>query len=94
MPLTLDRARRLADQLCMELLARSNGIERATAYYRGKQPLRFASEEFRKYHGDRYADFSDNWVQVVADAPVERLTTTGITPFGATEADTGAGASG
>lgn len=87
MPLTLERAQRLADQLCMELLSRSGEVERATAYYRGRQPLRFASSEFKEYFGDRYAGFSDNWVQVVADAPVERLTTMGVTPFGATEAD-------
>ena len=87
MALTLDRARRLADQLCMELLSRSGDVDRATRYYRGEQPLKFASSEFKEYFGKRYTSFSDNWVQVVADAPVERLTVMGVMPYGAQEAD-------
>lgn len=87
MGLTVDQARRLADQLCMELLARSGEVSRATKYYRGDQPLRFASAEFREYFGKRYESFSDNWCQVVADAPVERLTTIGVQPYGVEEAD-------
>lgn len=87
MALTLERARRLADQLCMELLGRSRDVDLATRYYRGEQRLRFASSEFQEYFGKRYGGFSDNWVQVVADAPVERLTVTGVTPYGADEAD-------
>lgn len=87
MALTLDRARQMADQLCMELLSRSGDVDRATRYYRGEQPLRFASSEFKEYFGKRYAHFADNWVQVVADAPVERLTVTGVVPYGAEEAD-------
>jgi hypothetical protein len=70
-----------------ELMLRRPAIQRHTDYYRGKQSLQFASEQFRKFHGDRYRNFSDNWVQVVSDSPVERLTVTGIMPAGATEAD-------
>ncbi len=87
MGLTLDRAQRLADQLCMELLARSGGVNRATDYYRGDHALRFASSEFRDYFGKRYQHFSDNWVQVVADAPVERLEVVGVKPYGRDKAD-------
>lgn len=77
----------LVDLLEMELMSRRTNIQITSDYYRGNQRLAYASKQFRKYHGDRYADFSDNWVQVVSDSPVERLTVTGIQPSGATEAD-------
>jgi Phage portal protein, SPP1 Gp6-like len=85
--LTLEQASSLADRLTDELARRDPAVQRADAYYRGRHRLQFASSEFRKYFGDRYRDFSDNWTQVVADAPVERLTVTGIKPHGADEAD-------
>jgi hypothetical protein len=84
---TEEQARRLVDALEMELIRRRPDIDRHNDYYQGKQPLQFASKEFRKYHGDRYARFSDNWVQVVGDSPVERLTVTGVQPAGEKEAD-------
>ncbi|MGW4986323.1 phage portal protein [Streptomyces mirabilis] len=80
-------ALRLVGLLEDELRTRRTDIDRHEAYYRGKQPLKFASDEFRKYHGARYKDFADNWVQVVSDSPVERLTVTGVQPAGMTEAD-------
>lgn len=70
-----------------ELIRRRADIDVADAFYRGKHSLRFASDEFRKYHGDRYRDFCDNWVQVVADSPVERLTVTGFKGAGEETAD-------
>lgn len=70
-----------------ELIRRRGDIDVHNAYYRGRQKLKFASDEFAKYHGERYRDFSDNWVQVVADSPVERLTVTGFLASGETEAD-------
>lgn len=70
-----------------ELIRRRGDIDRHNAYYRGEQPLKFASAEFAKFHGDRYRDFSDNWVQVVADSPVERLTVTGFQAAGEITAD-------
>ncbi|SFE54821.1 Phage portal protein, SPP1 Gp6-like [Actinopolyspora alba] len=84
---TEEQARQLVTHLEAELLARAGPIELRWQYYRGEQPLKFASEEFQKYHGKRYQGFSDNWVQVTADSPVERLTTTGIKPAGAEQAD-------
>lgn len=80
-------ALRLVDILETELRNRRWEIDRNEAYYRGRQPLQYASDQFRKYHGDRYREFSDNWVQVVSDAPVERLTVMGVKPSGMTEAD-------
>lgn len=70
-----------------ELIRRRGDTERNENYYRGEQRLKFASDQFVKYHGKRYRDFSDNWVQVVADSPVERLTVTGFKVAGELEAD-------
>lgn len=84
---TENEARRLVGLLEDELLNRRPSILRHNDYYRGRQALKFASDEFRKFHGERYKDFSDNWVQVVSDSPVERLTVNGFMPAGATEAD-------
>jgi hypothetical protein len=84
---TLEQALSLVGALENELLNRRPTITRNTDYYRGSQKLTFASDQFRKFHGDRYKNFSDNWVQVTSDSPVERLTVNGIQPVGATEAD-------
>ncbi|MFG2307657.1 phage portal protein [Streptomyces sp. NPDC048566] len=81
------QALQLVALLESELVRRRGPIDRHNAYYRGKHPLKFASDEFAKFHGDRYRDFSDNWVQVVADSPVERLTVTGFVADGDTSAD-------
>ncbi|MFE5544571.1 phage portal protein [Streptomyces sp. NPDC056534] len=70
-----------------ELIRRRGRIDVHTDYYRGKHRLKFASDEFAKFHGNRYRDFSDNWTQVVADSPVERLTVTGFLASGEMEAD-------
>jgi hypothetical protein len=83
----LKKAKALVETLEKELVARVSPIDTCKAYYRGEQPLKFASDEFRRYHGDRYKDFSDNWVQVVADSPVERLTVNGIRPYGFDQSD-------
>ncbi|MDX3550974.1 phage portal protein [Streptomyces europaeiscabiei] len=84
---TIEQALSLVDLLENELLRRRPDIQRTSGYYRGEQRLAFASEQFRKFHGERYRNFADNWVQVVSDSPVERLTVTGMMPSGATEAD-------
>lgn len=84
---TRDEALRLVGLLEDELRRRRPDIETNNQMYRGRQPLRFASDEFRKYHADRYRDFADNWVQVVSDSPVERLTVNGVLPAGQDEAD-------
>lgn len=87
MALELAQARELADRLTEELNRRTPEAERLGNYYGGDHPLKFASEEFAKFFAARYAGFSDNWTQVVADSPVERLTVTGFQPYGAQKAD-------
>jgi hypothetical protein len=84
---TYGQALSLVGLLEKELLRRRPDIDRHSDYYRGRQKLAFASDQFRKFHGDRYRDFADNWVQVTADSPVERLTVNGIMPSGMTTAD-------
>lgn len=78
MPITRDQALTWVDKLADELARRRPDAEKAIDYYEGKHPLAFASEEWRKVHQGRYAGFSDNWCQVVANAPNERLRTIGI----------------
>lgn len=84
---TLGQALQLVSLLESELIRRQPEIDRNNDYYRGKQPLKFASDDFAKFHGGRYKDFSDNWVQVVADSPVERLDVTGFQASGEERAD-------
>lgn len=84
---TIAQALNLVGLLENELLQRRSDIDKHNDYYRGDQKLKFASQEWRKYHGDRYRDFSDNWVQVVSDSPVERLTVNGVKPMGSDTAD-------
>lgn len=84
---SIDRARQLVTLLEAELMNRSGEADRLNAYYRGEHQLRFASPEFREYFGQRYRGFSDNWTQVVADSPVERLTPIGIKAAGQDRAD-------
>ncbi|MGJ7877895.1 phage portal protein [Streptomyces rochei] len=84
---TLDQALRLVALMESELMRRRTDIDRNDSYYRGKHPLKFASEEFARFHGSRYRGFADNWVGVVADSPVERLTVTGFQAAGEERAD-------
>jgi hypothetical protein len=84
---TVDQALQLVMLLEAELMRRDTDITKFSAYYRGNHPLKFASDEFAHFHGDRYKEFSDNWVQVVADSPVERMTVAGFQAAGQTEAD-------
>ena len=72
MALTPDQARVLADDLYRELDERRPRVTKLNEYYRGRQPLRYASEKWREFHANRYAGFSDNWCAPVADAPAER----------------------
>lgn len=71
-------ALRLAERLAKKLTDRRTDITARDDYYAGKQPLKFATDEWRKAHADRYVGFSDNWCGVVADSPAERLHVTGF----------------
>jgi len=47
-------------------------------YYDGRHPLHFATSKFREAFGSLFGAFSDNWCQIVVDAPVERLRVIGF----------------
>jgi hypothetical protein len=79
--LTIGQAQALVATLEVELTMRAAKADLADDYYRGLHTLKFASDEFREYFAKRYNEFADNWVPVVADAPVERLTVTGFRPY-------------
>lgn len=68
----------LASKMHGDLVARRSGIDTAERYYRGDQPLAYASTEWSHLHRDRYRKFSDNWCGVVGSAPAERLTVQGF----------------
>lgn len=73
MPLTADQALRQTQKLYNVIAARRPDVQKADDYYRGKQPLRFASDKWREYHASRYEKFCDNWCQPVGNSPNERL---------------------
>lgn len=74
----IQEARRAVNRLSERLNFRMTDVELNHEYFRGEQPLKFASKEFRSYFGSQYAGFSDNWCEVVAVSPPERLEWQGI----------------
>lgn len=85
--MTPEAAAKVLEKLARELQNRSPIVETLERAYRGDFDLKFASEDFRKYFRQRYAGFSDNWTQVVADAPHERLEIIGLRHGDGTESD-------
>lgn len=77
----------ILNKLSEELRKRQDDVETFEAAYRGEFKLKFASTDFSEYFKDQYEGFSDNWTQVVADAPHERLEVTGIRHDGADKGD-------
>lgn len=78
MPLTYEQALSWVDRLYEKLGDRRAEVDKFDAYYRGKHPLAMASDVWRKQHELRYANFSDNWCGVVADATAQRTRVTGL----------------
>lgn len=64
------------------LYARLNGrrpeFDQYEEFYAGKQPLTFATAEWKTANAARYDGFSDNWARPVVDAEQERLRVSGI----------------
>lgn len=75
------KAEKLRDRIYERLAARRPQIEEDEKYYRGEQPLTFATEEWRKANAARYSGFSDNWCGTVVNAEAERLDPIGVTGF-------------
>ena len=77
----VDVALRLTNRIYTRLSARRPQIRIQEDYRDGKQPLNFATEEWKKANASRYAGFSDNWCGTVISAEAERLKPTGLTGF-------------
>lgn len=78
MALTREQALAAVGKLYQRLDGRRQSVLLTEDYYRGKQPLRFASDKWREYHAARYEKFSDNWCAPVANSPAERLKVDGF----------------
>lgn len=85
MAFTAEQALKWVDRLYGQLSGRRAEIEKAFEYLDGKQPLAYASKEWASFHRDRYKEFADNWCDVVAQAPIDRLRLDGIRIGDATE---------
>lgn len=70
---TQQQALAWVETLYRRLTDRRPGVEKAFKYFDGDQPLTYASDHWKKFHKDRYRDFSDNWCGVVGHSPVDRL---------------------
>lgn len=76
--LTAEQALAKVDALYKVLTGRRSDIKENLDYYAGRHPLAYATIEWSQAHGQRFANFSDNWCRVVGDAPAER---TGVDGF-------------
>ncbi len=72
------RAGELRDRIYERLAARRPQVEKDEKYYRGDQPLSFATKEWREANAARYSGFSDNWCGTVVNAEAERLDPIGV----------------
>jgi hypothetical protein len=68
----------LTNRIYIRLNARRPEIEKLEDYRAGKQPLSFATAEWKKANSERYTGFSDNWTAPVVDAEAERIRYTGM----------------
>lgn len=68
----------LVERIYQRLSARRGDVQKAEDYYEGKQPLSFATAEWKKANAARYSGFSDNWCGTVVNAEAERLKPIGI----------------
>jgi len=76
--LEIEEAQAIAQRLSDSLSSRSVEVQKCESYFRGNQPLTYASDEWARFNEQRFADFSDNWCGVVGSSPAERIRLTGI----------------
>ena len=67
------QALQLVNRIYTRLSARRPEIELREKYYRGEQPLVFATEEWKAANAARYTGFSDNWAGPVVNTEAERI---------------------
>lgn len=68
----------LTNRLSERLSKRRAQLQLWEDYYLGKQPLTFATREWKKANAARYSGFADNWCRPVVDAVGERIRHTGM----------------
>ena len=78
MALSAEQAARKVDELYSALVKRRPAIDKQERYFEGEQPLCYASDEWRRFHGERFAGFSDNWCGVVGAAAPELTEVAGV----------------
>ena len=66
------------DALYRQLSARRPEVRRFNEFFRGEQPLAYASKEWREFNTGRFDKFSDNWCGVVGNSPSERTRVNGF----------------
>jgi hypothetical protein len=71
-------ASRMLERLYARLVRRRPDFRKRREYFEGKQPLNFATEEWKKANAERYLGFSDNWTGPVAAAEAERIDHIGV----------------
>jgi hypothetical protein len=70
---TAEQALQWVNRLYRVLSRRRPLIEKRYRYFEGEHSLTYATDEWSRFHKDRYRGFSDNWCGVVAQSPVDRL---------------------
>lgn len=78
MALTVPEAAKHFDRMYRKLEPQAKEARDLKGFYRGDQPLKFASTEWSDEHRQQYEDFSDNWCEVVANSNAERVNAIGI----------------
>ncbi|MET8658160.1 phage portal protein [Streptomyces griseus] len=78
MPVTPQEALQITSVLEQELDRRQVNITLWNNIYKGNQNLGFATDRFKAAFGGLFEGFSDNWSEVVCDAPSERLCPVGF----------------
>jgi len=68
----------MVQRIYTRLNARRTTIDVREEYYRGQQPLSFATAEWKQQNAERYSGFSDNWCAPVVNAEAERIRYTGM----------------
>ena len=71
MALTAEQAAARVNALYADLQSRRPAIVKRESYFNGEQPLAYASDEFKRFHGQRFKGWSDNWCGVVGSAAPE-----------------------
>jgi hypothetical protein len=66
------------ERLSRKLDGRARELEVLDRYYRGDQPLAYASAKFREAFGHLFGGFSDNFMALVVEAEAERLNVEGF----------------